>query len=314
MISVVIPCFNGELWLAQALESVLTQSIEDVEIVVVNDGSTDRSAEVAGQYGDRIKLIQQTNRGVSAARREGVRRSQGEFIKFLDADDLLPKNALEDLLNVAQVFPGKAVLGRAVAVDKNGRIVDENMYSLPYRPKHLETIFPEFLLTQPTSSGLWLTPRTVIDDDAFFDPIIQFGEEYVFCMALIEKNLEVKACDAVVCHNRQHDSPSRLSRSRRQIDHLRQADLIRSAARYISFKIPNHDPLAIAYIARLCWSRARHCLRIGIRDAAESYLKLAKELDPKLEPVGTPVYQWISHIIGPIAAEKMLTAIKLLLK
>ncbi len=136
VVSVVIPCFNAERWLAQAVESVLAQSFQDVEIVVVNDGSTDRSREVAERYGDRITLIDQPNRGVSAARREGVRRSRGQFIKFLDADDLLPADALAALLEVARSHPGEAVLGHAVAVNEVGRFVDERMYSLPFRPPH----------------------------------------------------------------------------------------------------------------------------------------------------------------------------------
>lgn len=313
LVSVVIPCFNAERWLAQAVESVLAQSVRDVEIVLVNDGSTDRSREIAEQFGDRITLIDQPNRGVSSARREGVRRSRGEFIKFLDADDLLPPDALEALLAVAQRHPGEAVLGHAVAVDEVVGIVDARMYSLPIQLSHESCVAPEFLLTQPTQSGLWLIPRATVDEDAFFDHGTQFAEEFVFCFALIRRGATVRACDRVVCHIRQHDSPNRLSKSRRESDHLSQADLMRQAADVIRQELPNHDPFAISYLARLSWSRGRDSLRLGLRQPAERYFQLAKELEPDLAPVGSLLYRSLSRMLGPYSAEYVLGIFKRLL-
>lgn len=314
MVSVVIPCFNAERWLAQAVESVLAQSVRGVEIVVVNDGSTDRSREVAEQFGDRITLIDQPNLGVSAARREGVCRSKGEFIKFLDADDLLPPDALEALLVVARRCPGEAVLGHAVAVDEMGRIVDRSMYALPVPTAQGQRVRHEYLLTQPTSSGLWLLPKDKITGDNFFDTGTNFAEEYVLCSEMVRQRVPVRACDAVVYHARVHSSPTRLSRSRRESDHLRQADLMRQAADVIRQELPNHDPFAISYLARLSWSRGRDSLRLGLRQPAERYFQLAKELEPGVAPVGSPLYRSLSRIAGPFAAEQVLNSIKRLLK
>lgn len=310
VVSVVIPCFNAERWLAQAVQSVLAQSVGEVEIVVINDGSTDHSRQVAEQFGDRITLINQANRGVSAARREGVRRAKGQYIKFLDADDLLPPDALDALLVVARMHPGEAVLGRAVAVDEEDLIVDAGMYSLPVQPPHEGRVAPEFLLTQPTQSGLWLIPRATVDGDAFFDQGTQFAEEYLFCMGLIRSGTKVRACDRVVCHIRQHDSPNRLSKSRRESDHLRQADLMRQAADLIRQEIPAHDPCALNYLARVSWSRGRSALRLGLRQPAEQYFHLAKELDPGLDPVGSQLYRCLSRVTGPYSAESLLDFMK----
>ena len=92
--SIIIPAFNSAATLARAIESVLIQSWPAYEIIVVDDGSTDATAEVARQFGDMIYLIQQTNSGVSAARNAGAAVATGDWLAFLDADDLWEKNKL----------------------------------------------------------------------------------------------------------------------------------------------------------------------------------------------------------------------------
>lgn len=87
LVSVVIPVYNGEAFVGQAIESVLAQTWPNVELIVVNDGSTDRSAEVIGRYRDRLVLVQQPNQGVAAARNAGMSRAHGEFVALLDQDD-----------------------------------------------------------------------------------------------------------------------------------------------------------------------------------------------------------------------------------
>jgi glycosyltransferase involved in cell wall biosynthesis len=86
-VSVVIPVYNGARTIGRALESVFAQTFRDFEIIVVNDGSTDDTASVLAGYGDRIHLVSQSNRGVSAARNAGLRVSVGEYLVFLDDDD-----------------------------------------------------------------------------------------------------------------------------------------------------------------------------------------------------------------------------------
>lgn len=88
LVSVVIPVFNGEATLARAIDSALTQKFDgDFEVIVVNDGSTDKTAEVLVQYGNRIRTVSQENRGLAAARNVGIAQSSGEYIALLDADD-----------------------------------------------------------------------------------------------------------------------------------------------------------------------------------------------------------------------------------
>ena len=95
LVSVVIPCYNAERFLAETLESAFAQTYPHTEIIVVDDGSTDGSAKLIKDYGDRVKAELGANRGGSAARNRGTALARGEFIQFLDADDVLVPDALE---------------------------------------------------------------------------------------------------------------------------------------------------------------------------------------------------------------------------
>jgi len=102
-VSVIIPCYNYANYLPDAVGSVLAQSYRDIEVIIVDDGSTDDTREVAGrlirEHGEgRVRLIRQENQGLSAARNSGIRASKGEFSLPLDADDMLKPDYLERVL------------------------------------------------------------------------------------------------------------------------------------------------------------------------------------------------------------------------
>lgn len=111
MISVVIPLYNKEKLIGKTLRSVLDQTYQDFEIVVVNDGSTDNSvAEVEKIADSRIRLIHQQNAGVSAARNKGITEAKGEFVAFLDADDEWGKSFLSTMVQLGVIYKNCDVL------------------------------------------------------------------------------------------------------------------------------------------------------------------------------------------------------------
>ncbi len=113
MISVIIPVFNGEHYLANAIHSVRQQQQVEFEIIVVDDGSTDGTAELVLTLGEDIRYFFQTNQGPSAARNAGIKVAKGEIIAFLDVDDVWPSGRLILLLNRLQDNPAlDIVLGR----------------------------------------------------------------------------------------------------------------------------------------------------------------------------------------------------------
>lgn len=101
MISVIVPVYNVEEYLEECLESIREQTYTDIEVILVNDGSTDSSRQICERYcekDNRFKLINQENQGQSVARNRGVKESIGEYIMFVDSDDVININVLEVLI------------------------------------------------------------------------------------------------------------------------------------------------------------------------------------------------------------------------
>lgn len=121
MISVVIPLYNKQGSIGSTLDSVLTQSFRDFEIIVVDDGSSDKSVEIVRQYGDpRIKLVEKMNGGVSSARNEGIKSASSEYIAFLDGDDLWEPEFLEEISRLIEDFPDAGIWGTSYFFLENG--------------------------------------------------------------------------------------------------------------------------------------------------------------------------------------------------
>jgi glycosyltransferase involved in cell wall biosynthesis len=105
LVSVIIPAYNAERFLAKAIDSVLTQGHDALEVIVVDDGSTDGTANVARRYDPEVRLLQQLNGGTGAARNAGVQAASGELLAFLDADDIWTEGALEARLALLDTEP-----------------------------------------------------------------------------------------------------------------------------------------------------------------------------------------------------------------
>ena len=102
MISVIVPVYNAEKYLKECIRSILNQTIQNLELILVNDGSTDGSGYICDEYinkDNRIKVIHKENGGVSSARNMGISEATGEYFTFVDSDDYLEPNALEILYN-----------------------------------------------------------------------------------------------------------------------------------------------------------------------------------------------------------------------
>ena len=113
-ISVIVPIYNVESYLRECLDSILAQSVADFEVVVVDDGSPDGSADIAAEYAERdarVKLVARPNGGLGAARNTGVEHATGDFLTFLDSDDRLPDGALRTMLASARTSGSDIVVG-----------------------------------------------------------------------------------------------------------------------------------------------------------------------------------------------------------
>ena len=133
MISVIIPLYNKEAGIATALRSVLAQTYQDFEIVVVDDGSTDGSVAVVETFDDqRIRLIRQQNAGVSAARNRGIAEAKGEYVAFLDADDEWMPGFLTEIRALQEVFPNCKAQATNYSFCSNGVKSSTILRKLPF--------------------------------------------------------------------------------------------------------------------------------------------------------------------------------------
>lgn len=137
MISIVIPLYNKVNTIARALDTVLAQTYQDFEVVVVDDGSTDGGAAIVEQYADpRIRLIRQENAGVSAARNKGIAEARGEYVAFLDADDEWMPEFLAEIVTLQQEFPDCKAQATAYINHCNGVSTNIILNKIPFTGNH----------------------------------------------------------------------------------------------------------------------------------------------------------------------------------
>ena len=118
-ISVIVPVYNTERYLASCLDSLLAQTFQDWEAICVDDGSTDECKNILQQYGlkdKRLKIIAQKNKGLSSARNAGLDYAKGEYVFFLDSDDIIPEYALEMMLKIAEITNVPVVASESSAI------------------------------------------------------------------------------------------------------------------------------------------------------------------------------------------------------
>ena len=125
-ISVVVPVYNVEKYLKECIDSIINQTLEDIEIICVNDGSTDSSLEILNNFAEqdnRIKVITQSNQGLSAARNTGIKYANGEYISFIDSDDYIDTSLYETLV---KYLPAEMICFNAQAFGDN--FIPEKMF------------------------------------------------------------------------------------------------------------------------------------------------------------------------------------------
>ena len=142
-VSIIVPVYNVEKYLAKCLDSLVNQTLEDVEIIVVDDGSKDNSKQIIDEfqtkYPDKIKSFVKENGGLSDARNFGLDRASGEYIGFVDSDDYVTAEMFQEMYSLAQKYDAEMVICNLQKVDENGKIL-QKLTQVPNMPEKIDLV------------------------------------------------------------------------------------------------------------------------------------------------------------------------------
>lgn len=305
LVSVLIPCFNAERYLAQTLEAVLAQTWPALEVIVVDDGSADGSAAVAEAFAPRgVTLIRQANAGAAAARNRAFAACRGDYIQFLDADDLIDPDKIA--LQMARL----AGAPDHVASAEWGRFYaspDET----PFRPEtNWRDLAPVDWLVESRREGLgmlfpalWLAPRAVVERAGPWDERLTLGDDGEYFTRLVLASQGVLFCPGARARYRS-GVPGSLSGAKAWASAVLVNELCEAHVR------AREDSERVRRGFALSWRHLAHAAYPYDPALAEDALARARALHPvELVPDGGPAFRLLSRLLGWRAARRLQVAL-----
>lgn len=210
LVSILIPAYNAEQYLAETLDSALAQTWDNLEIIVVDDGSQDNTLAIAKQYESKIvKVIHQSNQGQSASENRALREAQGDFIQYLDADDLLASDKIErqtQLLgdrNSPYIAAGE--WARFFQTPEDARFIPEPVWA------DLPSV--DWLIRSWEGGGMmhgaaWLIPRKIADRAGFWHPELSLINDFDYFCRLLLASEGIRFCEGARSYYRSGNSNS----------------------------------------------------------------------------------------------------------
>lgn len=193
-VSVIIPVYNGEKYLAEAIQNVKNQDYQPLEIIVIDDGSTDKTAEIAAQFKDSIRYVSQPNSGPAAARNHGIRIANGDVITFLDVDDLWSEDKLKLQANYLANNPSVEIVQGLIQNLKISHLTNDNIaiFEKEYYPYNYINL----------GSGLYR--KLVFDKIGLFDESLRYAEDVDWFIRAWENSISKVVLDRVTLFYRKH--------------------------------------------------------------------------------------------------------------
>ena len=208
LVTAVIPVWNCERYLAEAIDSVLAQDYPAVDLLVVDDGSTDNSAAIAKSYGGSLRYLYQENTGLAGAQNTGYREARGEFVAYLDSDDLWLPGKISRQMDVFRETPELDIVFAHV----------EQFHS-PDIPDLLDQQPPPAMAGIHT--GCMLARRDVFERVGPFDTEITLGEFLDWYARAQDAGIKVRVLDDIMLRRRIHDRNMGLQEKNKRADYLR---------------------------------------------------------------------------------------------
>jgi glycosyltransferase involved in cell wall biosynthesis len=194
LVSVIVPLYNGAAFLTEAIESIWQQTYHPVEIIIVDDGSTDSGPQIIKDFGNRVQSIRQNNSGPAAARNVGLQMAHGEIIAFLDADDLWPPDKLSIQMQCLVDNPHiEMVMGQIQVIE----LPDAT------RREHRFNIDQETAVNLHLGGALF--KASVFDKVGLFDESMRYSEDVDLFMRIREHNIPIAIVENVTLHYRLHE-------------------------------------------------------------------------------------------------------------
>lgn len=234
LISIIIPLYNNEKYIAECLLSCINQTYRNIEIVIVDDGSTDDSVNCAqsvlSNWEGKYKIIQQTNSGASRARNRGIEESQGDYILFLDSDDILDNRKIESHINQLGQYhfdPELLSFGACIGLESSLNLIDERLCDVALSPVDLLTTM--FQMHLCIYVHCFVTSRELILKSGYWNENLCVDDDGEFFARVILKSRKISYCEEAICYYRQ-GTPNSISKglSKRSIDSLVAATLSKS--------------------------------------------------------------------------------------
>ena len=210
LVSIIIPAFNASPWIAQTLDSALAQTWSKTEIVVVDDGSTDDTLALARRYeSERLHVINQPNSGAAAARNTGLQSARGEYIQFLDADDLLATDKIERQLQLLLPLGQTAIASSSWARFDSDHAVADFTPQSNWRDlsgvEFLQLNFEELTMMHPAA---WLAPRGLLDQAGPWDETLSLNDDGEYFSRVVLAAKHIVFCAEARSYYRSHLSGS----------------------------------------------------------------------------------------------------------
>ena len=196
LISVIVPIYNVAKYLPRCVDSICNQTYQNLEIILVDDGSTDNSLEICNQYADedkRIRVLHQENKGVSSARNLGLDNVTGEFVTFVDADDWLVAHYVQRLFELIQTYHADIAIGGCLTI-----IESEKAIFPPATYQQRLVSKEEALIASPHKTSINIAGklyRKTLLEDLYFDTNYSLGEDTLFFFHALQKATIIVSTD-----------------------------------------------------------------------------------------------------------------------
>jgi len=204
-VSVIIPTYNRKDIVCETIDSVLSQTCKDYEIIVVDDGSTDDTKSVLARYGDKILYIYQENMGLSSARNTGIRNMCGEYIALLDSDDIWFPKKLEKQIQLLEENPDIALVScRSEVIDSKGT------HAGSYKPSNYQSLdFNGLLVANHIVVSSVIVRKNILEDVGLFDETLRSYEDVDLWLRILLKYKIFYSEDVLVKYRISPDALSR---------------------------------------------------------------------------------------------------------